>query len=156
MNKQAVSVLFSLFILELSYLLYKQALTNASYLGLPTVACQDYTKPVIQNYSLTISITVYGKVYPLDSTIGHDYGKCLHVIYVNDKSGRVYVKANDNNTYTLGQFFDVWRKTFNNTQMGQYMLNGRNGIEVLVNGKKVSTLRTTPLLPNENIQIIYQ
>lgn len=151
-KKIFILILLSLFV-GLSYYFYHQSLSQASYLGLPTVPCQDYTKPILQNFSLTITITVAGKPYPLDAGIGHDYGKCLHTIFVNNASGTVYIKSNDTNTYTLGQFFDVWRKTFTSTQIGTYQSN--KPAEILVNGQKVTTFRDTPLLPNETIQINY-
>ncbi|HXS15516.1 MAG TPA: hypothetical protein VN711_05265 [Candidatus Saccharimonadales bacterium] len=107
----------------------------------------------MQNFSLTINITIAGKPYPIESTIGHDYGKCLHTIYVTNASGTVYIRANDTNTYTLGQFFDVWRKTFTTNQIGEYQ--SQQNAKILVNGKEVTTLRDTPLLPHEDIKVIY-
>jgi len=139
-----------------SAFLYEKSLSESVYLGIPTVPCQDYTQPIQQQFTFRLSITINGKPYTLDSSIGHDYGKCLHTLYTNDSSGKVYVVANDTSTYTLGQFFDVWRKTFNETQIMQYPLTTQDRLEILVNGKKVSTGRNTPLFPNEQIEVIYE
>jgi len=84
--------------------LYRQADTQASFLGLPTVPCLDPTKPVLQNYTLTVSISVEGRPYPLLPAIGHDPGNCLRAIHTEDGSGRIYVETNDTNRYTLGNF----------------------------------------------------
>lgn len=150
-------VIFPLSIIVIvAFVLYKNSLHESTYFGLPTVPCFDTTLSIKQNYSITIKMLVDGKPYPLDATIGHDYGKCLHAIYVNDASGKIYVKANDTNMYTLGQFFDVWRKTFTNYQMGDYVTSSTKKIHVLINDKlaREKNIRDIPLSANTTIVII--
>lgn len=129
---------------------------QSTYQGLPTVPCLDYTKPIVQNFVMTIGITIDGKKYPLNPTIGHDYGNCLHDIFVHDASGRVYVEANEQQTFTLGQFFDVWHKTFSQNQIFNYQVDQMHRIQVFVNNKLVSSYRETILKSNETIHIIYE
>ena len=140
----------------LSVFLYDKAATQSNYEGLPTVPCLDYTKPVVQDFSLTLKITINGNVYPINPNIGHDFGNCLHDIFVNDSSGKVYVKANDMEGFTLGQFFDVWHETFSQNQIFGYQADSSHTIKVTVNGKTLVTYRDTPLKANEVIEIIYQ
>ena len=162
-QKEAISKINTLFfsivllgvVLVVAGWFYQDALTQASYTGLPTVPCLDYTKPVMQSYTLWIKITVSGKSYPLDPKIGYDNGNCLHDIYVHDASGKVFVKANDAEKFTLGQFFDVWKITFDEHQMGKYILPPSEKIKIFVNGKSVTTGRNTVLHPNDHIEIIY-
>ena len=139
-----------------SWYFYQQALTQASYNGLPTVPCIDTTLPIKQSYTFHILITINGKNYPLDKSIGHDYGNCLHDIYVKDTSGKVYVQTNGHEKFTLKNFFDVWHTTFNEHQIFGYQTSGQDTISVLVNGQPVTTFEKTPITPNENISIIYQ
>ncbi|MGH7245320.1 MAG: hypothetical protein ACREGI_00110 [Candidatus Levyibacteriota bacterium] len=152
MKTVIVSVVILLIIISAAVFLTKKAQTQPTYTGITTVPCQDYTKPVRQEFSFTISITIHGKPYPISPVIGQDFGKCLHEIYTNDPSGRVFVKANDDTMFTLGDFFDVWKKTFSATQLGEYQ-NGR--IKVSVDGNSVSTIRDTPLSSNESIEITF-
>ena len=140
----------------LSYFFYNSALTQSTYEGLPTVACLDYTRPTTQNFSLFISITIDGKSYPLDATLGHGAGTCLYDIHTNDTSGNVYIQANDNEQFHLGQFFDVWGKAFSDKKIFQYQVANRHSLHILVNGKSVNTYRNTLLHPNQKIDIIYQ
>lgn len=154
-KKMLLGILFLLILFTAGFL-YKQSLSESIYLGIPTVPCQDYTQPIRQQFTFSLSIHINGQPYPLDANIGHDFGKCLHALYTNDTSGKVYVAANDTNTYTLGQFFDVWRKTFNDAQIMQYPLTTKDTVEIFVNGQKVTTGRSTPLLPNEKIELIYE
>lgn len=150
--KKLLIIIPIVFILIASWVLYKNSLHLASYEGLTTVPCFDPTQPIKQNYSFSLSIVIDNKPYPLESQIGHDFGKCLHVLYTNDATGTVNVRANDINTYTLGQFFDVWHKTMNKNQLIQYLGN----VKVEVNGKPVQTIRDTVLSSGEQITIIYQ
>lgn len=139
-----------------SLYLYHAALTQSTYEGLPTVPCLDYTKPVVQNFTVTVSIEINEKKYPLDSTIGHDAGNCLHNIFTNDTSGIVYVKANDAEKFTLGQFFDVWHKVFTPQQIFSFPVNVQHSMDVIVDGKRVEDYRNVILIPQQTIQIIYR
>lgn len=139
-----------------AWYLYQQALLQATYNGLPTVPCIDTTLPITQSYTFYLKITISGKDYPLDKSIGHDYGKCLHDIYVNDTSGTVYVKTNGNEHFTLKNFFDVWHTTFNAHQIFGYQTGQGHSLSVLMNGQPVTTFEKTPILPNSDISIIYQ
>lgn len=156
MNKKIVRVIIGLLVIGIAAFFYTQSLSQSVYVGIPTVSCQDDTKPIVQKFTFTLHITIDGRPYPLNATIGHDYGNCLHEIYTNDASGKIFVAANDRNTYSLGQFFDVWRKTFTDTQIMQYPLHMKDQLHIFVNGKQVTTGRNTPLLPQEKIQIIYE
>ena len=145
-----------LFILFLGSVLYQKSLIQSSYNGLPTVACIDPTKSIVEKFSFNIQIFINGKNYPLSKNIGHDFGNCLHAIFVKDASGKVYINSNKKSVFTLGQFFDVWHETFSKTQIFNFIANDNHKIEVYVNSKLVNTYRNTLLFPNENIKIVYQ
>lgn len=138
------------------WIFYQQSTVQSIYNGLPTVPCIDTTQPIIQSFSFHLSITISGKPYAIPSTLGYDYGKCLHTIHAKDDNGTIMVVANDKNTYTLGQVFDVWRKTFTPEQIMQYQVSAIHHITVLVNGRKVEDYRNTPLQSGEDITISYE
>jgi hypothetical protein len=136
--------------------LYQKALIQPTYEGVPTVPCLDYTKPVLQHFTFSLNILIQGKASPLDHEIGHDAGNCLHEIYVDDASGTVYIRANDVQLFTLGQFFDVWRKTFTEHQIFSYQTTNSHTLSVFINGQKVTTFRETILKPQQEVQIRYE
>lgn len=154
--KKIFGVLVLAIILGISFILYQKSLTQASYNGLTTVPCFDQTKPVLQSFSFHLSIMINNNLYPIDKNLGHDYGKCLHAIYANDTSGNILVKANDVNTYTLGEVFDVWHKTFSPYQIMQYEIGNNHSMKVFVNQQQVEDYRNIILKPNEDIKVIYQ
>lgn len=148
---------FCLFlVLVASGILYQSAKTQSVYQGLPTVPCLDYTKPIVQKFSFTITLHILGKSYPIDKMIGHDAGNCLHDIFAKDTSGTIFVETNDTQRFTLGQFFDVWHRTFSKTQLFGYLTDKTHHIQIRVNNKIVNTYRTTVLSPDEAIDVIYQ
>ena len=136
--------------------MYQQALVQPSFLGLPTVPCINPTLPVVQDYTLHISISISGRPYPLSPSIGHDPGNCLRVVHTNDSSGLVYVHTNDHVQYTLGNFFQAWRTVFGKGQFAGYRVTAGHSLQVLVNGSQVDTYSATPLEPNANIEVVYQ
>lgn len=143
-------------IVAFSFFFYQRSFTQAGYQGLPTVPCLDYTKQVLQDYSLHISISILGKVYPIPKTYGRDYGQCLHDIYANGSSGRILVKTNEFEAFDLGNFFDVWRASFNKNQIFGYESGNGHALEVFINGQKVNTYRNTPLFPDSDIEVVYK
>lgn len=137
--------------------LYGSAVHAPTYLGLQTVPCIDRTKPILQSYQFDIRIEENGQNVPVESTIGHDYGNCLHAIHTDDASGGVRIESNYADNLTLGQFFDVWKKTFNDHQMDNLMVGNGHNLKVTVNGQSYMTnLRSILLKPNEQISVIYQ
>lgn len=155
-QKLPVIIIGLLLVFSLSTFLYQRSLKKPLYEGLPTVACIDTTEPVATRFTFSLQISINGKTYPLDKTIGHDAGNCLHNIYVNDASGTVYVQSNDTKPFTLGQFFDEWHKPFSDTQILSYPTDKDHEIHVYVNDARVLTKRDTLLSPNTNIRVAYE
>lgn len=137
------------------WILYQQSLVQSSYNGLPTVPCIDTTQPIRQSFTFHVSITIHGKPYIIPSSFGHDYGKCLHDIYVDDTSGTIHVETNGNEKFTLGDFFTVWHQTFDSHQIFSYQTNASNTLQVFVNGKPSTLYNHLPITPNADIHIVY-
>ncbi len=135
---------------------FRNAETQSSFLGLPTVPCFNPTESVTQNYTFHISISIDGSNYPLAGDIGHDPGNCLRVVHTEDASGLVYVQTNDHVTYTLQNFFQAWRKTFTVTQFDSYEAGNGHTLSVYLNGESEADIVNTPLLPNSTIEVVYR
>lgn len=135
--------------------LYHRAQEGFEYEGIPAVACYDQTKPLAQNFKITLHITIDGKNYPLDPRIGHDRGNCLRSIYTDDSSGAVMVRSNYAQPYTLGQFFNVWHKMFSAREVLGRQVGDGQYLDVFVNGVKVNTYENTPLTLGADIAIYY-
>jgi hypothetical protein len=154
------NILWSLTIVCIIFLfsvwLYNKALYQSVYQGLPTVPCIDPTRSIKQDISFHIRIVINDKEYPLEKNIGHDFGNCIRAVHTDSTDGTVIIEANDMTEYTLGNFFEVWRKTFNNHQLFQYQTTNNHVLGVFVNGQRVTTFADTPLFANELIEVVYQ
>jgi len=125
------------------------------YQGLPSAPCMDPTKPIVQQYAVSIALYNGFKEERLSPTIGHDPGNCLRVLSTNDTSGRVFVRTNDTKQFTLNDFFEVWHKNFLFPSFKDQTFSSAPTIIVSVNGKRVKTQGDTPLKQGETISVSY-
>lgn len=156
MKKKILIILPIIIIVIAGVWFWKQSQTAPGYYGLPVVACIDTTEPIVQNFSFQLRISINGENVPLDSNIGHDPGQCLRSIYTDNSSGTVLIQSNNQNVYTLEDFFNVWHKNFTATELMGYVVGNGHKITVYVNGLNVNTLETTPLRSGDSIEVIYQ
>lgn len=156
MGRKYLSLIPLIVVVLIAYFFYSKSLTQSSYNGLPTVPCIDQTQPIKESFSFHVSININGKTYPVETNIGHDYGQCLHTIYTNNSTGTVFVRSNTSQNYTLGDFFRVWHKTFNQDQIFDYKVDNSHSIRVLVNGSDMNTFDNTVIKPADSIEVIYQ
>jgi hypothetical protein len=63
--------------------------------------------------------------------IGDTYIADLHV---HDTTGVMHVESNEQQDFTLGQFFDVWGVKFDKDDLGGLRADNENKIKVFVNG----------------------
>jgi hypothetical protein len=66
----------------------------------------------------------------------------------------------EDRNFTLGEFFDIWRQKFSNSQIFDNTVgeNGKNTLSVYVNGKNVNTrndYRQIPINTHDEIAIVY-
>jgi hypothetical protein len=107
-----------------------------------------------------LDIIVNGAAYPIPSDVGRIPGQCIYWVHTNDDSGIIHIESPENRNFTLGEFFDIWGKTLNNSQIFSNRVNEDNNstLSVHVNGKKVSfdsNYRNTIINPHDEIAIIY-
>ena len=103
--------------------------------------------------SLTVSHTWFREELVLKP---HD---CIYWLHTHDNSGIIHVESPQNNTFNLGQFFDIWGQKFNNTQLfGFSVENSTNGtLTVYLNGTAInqSSFREIPIFNHEDIVVVY-
>lgn len=83
---------------------------------------------------------------------------CFYWMHTHDESGVIHIESPVKRNYTLGQFFDIWDKKFNNTQIFDNLVSGNNTLKVYVNGSKVvdgTNYRDLVLHAHDEIAIIY-
>ena len=72
--------------------------------------------------------------------------------------GIIHIESPVAKDYTIGQFFDIWNKKFSNTQILDNIVNGKNTLNVYVNGNKVNAgvnYRDIKLKAHDEIAVVY-
>jgi hypothetical protein len=86
-----------------------------------------------------LDIFVDGKPYTVPSQIGIDpEGRCLYWLHTHDDSGIIHIESPTEREFTIGNFIEIWKRTFGNTVLFDSDLNETNSfINAYVNGVEV-------------------
>ena len=85
-----------------------------------------------------LDIAVNGQAVEVPANIGINQGAgFISPVHTHDTSGVIHVESPSFQTFTLGQFFDVWGVRFSQDCIGGYCAGGGNVLQVYSNGKLV-------------------
>jgi hypothetical protein len=132
------------------------------------ITCRTEAKEVVK-YHVHVHVALYadGRMVRLPAGIGvtqppliekyttgkfYDVGlyDCLYWLHTHVADGIIHVEAPAKQSFTLGQFFDIWNQPLSDSQVGP----AKGSVVVFENGKKlIGDPRQTPLLPHGDIQI---
>src|SRR6476659_3527537 len=111
------------------------------------------------HYHAHLDIFVNGFSYLVPAGIGIKPPDCIYWLHTHDISGIIHVESPDNRSFTLGQFFDIWGKKFNNSQIFDFMVDksANKTLAVYINGTEAANMqyRNIPIVNHEDITIIY-
>ena len=111
------------------------------------------------HYHAHLDIFVNGFSYLVPAGIGIKPPDCIYWLHTHDISGIIHVESPDNRTFTLGQFFDIWGKKFNNSQIFDFMddKSENKTLVVYINGTEATNLqyRNIPIVNHGEIAIVY-
>lgn len=130
---------------------------------------QATDKPLVIHMHTTLRITVNGEHVTVPALIGidpklyktHDLDRYgiktpkTYPLHTHDTSGVIHIESTDVRTFTLGQFFDVWGKTFNENCILDKCNNGLNKVRMYVDGIESFEFGKHILKNGETITIEY-
>jgi len=97
-----------------------------------------------------LDIFVDGQPHAVPESIGIIPRTCLYWLHTHDRSGIIHVEALQAWTFTLGQFFDIWKATAKGVPAS------KEKPKVFVNGRRVSVgLEQVEITPLSEIAVIY-
>lgn len=105
-----------------------------------------------------LSVFVHGKPVPVPSGIGiHEQPPAfISSLHTHDETGIIHVESPTVETFTLGQFFDIWGVRLDSACIGAYCTDGDNTLSIFVNGEAYTgDPRTLELAAHEVIVIAY-
>ncbi len=126
-------------------------------------------KPLVIHMHTTLRILIHGEPITIPKEIGidpklwvsHDLDKYgpkkprASPLHTHDTSGIIHIESTVVRTFTLGQFFDVWGKTFNGNCILDKCSGGLNKVRMYVNEVESFESREHVLRNGEVITIEY-
>lgn len=113
------------------------------------VMCES-SEQFILHVHAHLRVFVDGSERSIPSEIGITHGKCLSWLHTHDTSGIIHVESPVQQSFTLGQFFDVWGQPLNSN--GAATSSG--AVSAFVNGTPFTAdPRTIPLADHNVIQL---
>jgi hypothetical protein len=122
-------------------------------IGLPALAAEGTAMHIHQHLDMYVD----GKAVDVPAGIGINEGaNFISPIHVHDTTGIIHVESPTVETFTLGQFFDVWGVKFTAECIGGYCTDATHSLTLVVNGQPyVGDPRTLALTSHQEIAIVY-
>jgi hypothetical protein len=158
---------YFIILLTLGFLLFSSLIISAfhpkeqyvfgQYPVIDGINC-DKTEHLNFHYHAHLDIFIDGISYIIPAGIGIKPPDCIYWLHTHDISGIIHVESPDNRSFTLGQFFDIWGKKLNNTQIFDYAIGNtqNDSLAVYINGTKINSQYSDISLHNHQyITIVY-
>jgi hypothetical protein len=120
------------------------------------IQCNNMEQSVFHIHA-HLAIFINGQNYTVPAQIGIT-STCFYWLHTHDETGIIHIESPIHKNYTLGQFFDIWKKNFSNTQIFNNTVSGANPLNVYVNGIKVpngTNFKDVVLHAHDVIAIVY-
>lgn len=101
-----------------------------------------------------LTITIDGTPQDIPSGIGIK-PQCMNSLHTHATGGEIHVESPEKRDFTLSDFFAVWGKPFDSTQVLDQKITFNDVIKVTVNGKEVDTFEKTILYDKDDIVIAF-
>jgi hypothetical protein len=121
------------------------------------IQCNAAEQLVFHNHA-HLDLFINGQPYTIPSQVGIVPGKCIYWLHTHDDSGVIHIESPVTRNFTLGQFFDIWKKKFSNVQIFDNIANATNTMSIYVNGTKTNgniDYRNTNLNEHDQIAIVF-
>lgn len=167
LKKYGIYLTVLLVILGISYGIY--SLVSATYTTRAVATSVDLpNNPIHWHPNLEITIKDEKTTIPANIGIGASYSKSPHYdpmmrmtnIHTHDSSGKLHwevmMGAPKLEDMYLGNFFQVWGKTFNSECIFEYCNGPEGGLKMFVNGKQNYEFEKYIVRDGDKIQIVYE
>lgn len=115
-----------------------------------------------QHIHAYLAIYENGKRVPVPEGIGLPSPSCIYPLHVHvGQPNIIHIEAPNQNTFTLGQFFDIWGQRLSKTQVGDVKADATHTFQfVTIDGNGNKTTQTgdpwsIPIKAHETIVILY-
>ena len=129
--------------------------SSDSYLTIDGIEC-DVEEHFNFHGHAKLDINIDGKPYPIPEGIGIIPQKCIYWLHTHDNSSIIHIESPMENTFTLGQFLNIWNAFDSSNIVEDIANNSMNIIGVPINGEETSSsidYRGIKLIDNAIISI---
>ena len=154
----ALLTLQAFFLSSMSVLTLSKNEVSGEYPVIDGIRC-DTAEHYNFHYHAHLDIFIKGSSYLVPGGIGIKPPDCIYWLHTHDSSGIIHIESPENNTFKLGQFFDIWGQKFNNTQIFDFKVDNSTDrtLTVYLNGTAVNqtSYRDIQIVNHEDIVIAY-
>ena len=154
----ALLTLQALFLSSIGVLTLSKNEGSGQYPVIDGIKC-DSTEHFNFHYHAHLDIFIIGSSYLVPGGIGIKPPDCIYWLHTHDSSGIIHIESPENNTFKLGQFFDIWGQKFNNAQIFDFKADNSTDrtLTVYLNGTAINQTahRDIPIVNHEDIVIVY-
>jgi len=122
--------------------------------GDPTLTTCINEGSLAMHIHVRLSITVNGQPVDIPANVGVD-ATCTRPVHTHDDTGEIHIESPVVYPFTLGDFFTVWGKPFDNTQIMTYKVDLAHSLRMAVNGIPNNQFQNYVLQDGDVIQITY-
>lgn len=101
-----------------------------------------------------LTITINGEAVEIPANIGIEPG-IMRPTHTHDTSGKIHIEGPCPRTFTLGDFFDVWGQTLNETCVMNSCEDATHMLTMYVNGIESTEYRNLILKDGDKIELVY-
>jgi len=104
-----------------------------------------------------LDVFLHGRAMPVPANLGISSApKFISPLHTHDATGVIHVESPTIETFTLGQFFDVWGVRFTSRCLGAECTKGHSKVQVFLNGRLfMDDPRRLPLLQHQEIVVTF-
>jgi hypothetical protein len=143
--------------LDMSYSIGEEVLSSTPNMTMVDGIRCDTMEFTMFHIHAHLDIFIDGKPFKVPSQIGIDpEGRCLYWLHTHDDSEIIHIESPVERQFTIGNFIDIWNRTFNNTQL--FDTNPTIALSMFVNGAKVPTdtgLRNVNINAHDEIALVF-
>ena len=122
-------------------------------IGLPAMPKEEFAQHIHQH----LTIAVRGNPVTVPAGIGiNQFVRYISPIHTHDSTGTIHIESASVETFTLGQFFDVWGVRLTADCIGGYCRKAGEALQVTSDGAPVKDPRALPLHDKQEIQIQFE
>jgi hypothetical protein len=129
---------------------------------LPPVTTIDVTKMCIQHQNLAmhihpqLRISIKGENVLIPANTGIPSTGCMRPLHTHDSTGTIHIEFPFLRDAKLGEFFQIWEKTFNQNCIFDYCNGPEGTVKIRVNGVESVEFENVIMHDHDVIEIVYE